>query len=154
MYFACHGHGAALEYNNRVVPLRVSAERIASRMTIALSRSHRSGRVDRMAGQLRIHQVIRIGSVGLKVGLISEGRAHLYIHAGNQTKIWDTCAPEAILFEAGGRLTDLSGRRLDYTRQEVHNPNGIIATNGLIHDRAVRVALQIIGGSSGPTTKG
>src|SRR5262249_297115 len=62
MYFATHGHGAALEHNNRVVPLRVSAERIASRMTIALSRSHRSGRVDRIAGQLRIQQVIRIGS--------------------------------------------------------------------------------------------
>ena len=113
-------------------------------MTIAMSRSHRSGRVDELEQRLRISHEIRIGSVGLKVGLICEGTAHLYVHLGTHTQIWDTCAPEAILFEAGGRLTDVDGNRLDYTRKEAKNPNGVVASNGWIHDRAIRIAQQVI----------
>ena len=67
------------------------------------------------------------------------GLAHLYIHLRNQTQIWDTCAPEAILIEAGGRMTDISGNSLEYARREVRNPNGVVASNGSIHDRALRV---------------
>lgn len=145
LYAAANGVGATLETGGTTQVLRVSEEQTAAHMTIAMSRSHRSGRVDQIAERLRISRVIRMGSVGLKVGLISEGAAHLYIHLGTHTQIWDTCAPEAILFEAGGRLTDVHGKRLDYTRREVRNPNGVIASNGLIHDRAVRVALQVIG---------
>jgi 3'(2'), 5'-bisphosphate nucleotidase len=108
-------------------------------MTMAQSRSHRSGRIDRIASNLRIPHAIRMGSVGLKVGLICESKAHLYIHAGSQTHIWDTCAPEAILREAGGRLTDVYGEPLRYRERAVRNTRGVIASNGTIHDRAVRV---------------
>lgn len=145
LYFSSRGEGAHLEHQAQIVRLRVSQETVASRLVIAMSRSHRSARVDRIAEQLRIRQSIRMGSVGLKTGLICEGRAHLYIHAGNQTKIWDTCAPEAILIEAGGMMTDIYGNALDYTRQEPRNPHGVIASNGGVHARAVSIAAEVIG---------
>src|SRR5262249_37085201 len=139
LYAASRGAGAFLENRGVTSALRVSAESAALQMTIAMSRSHRSARVDRIASDLRIAQSIRMGGVGLKVGTICEARAHLYIHLGNKTHIWDTCAPEAILTEAGGRMTDAYGDPLDYTQLEVKNPRGVIASNALIHDRVLSI---------------
>ncbi|MBC7911017.1 MAG: 3'(2'),5'-bisphosphate nucleotidase CysQ, partial [Pyrinomonadaceae bacterium] len=78
------------------------------------------------------------GSVGVNVGLIIERQCDLYVHLTPRTKQWDTCAPEAILREAGGRLTDLFGQPLSYNSPEVQNRNGVVATNGAAHDEIVR----------------
>ena len=104
-------------------------------MVIALSRSHPSKRVDRVCRFLGIGNSISFGSIGLKVGLICEGLAHLYLYAGSKTYQWDTCAPEAILREAGGRMTDLSNHPIVYNRSDLRNSNGVIASSGSIHDR-------------------
>ncbi len=77
---------------------------------------------------------MRRGSVGVKIGLITEQHADLYLHLSPSTKQWDTCGPEAILAEAGGRLTDLFGQPLRYNGVRVDNRNGIVATNGAAHE--------------------
>jgi len=144
LYYAAHGMGAFLETDGQPVALHVSQEQIAARMTMAVSRSGRSVRVETIRERLRIPNVLRLGSVGLKVGAICEGRAHLYVHAGHRTHLWDTCGPEAILREAGGRLTDLFNEPLQYRGRELRNPNGLVASNGRIHDRAVQVAQSVV----------
>ena len=144
LYYAAAGMGAFLDVNGTVTPLRVSPERVASRMTLAISRSHRSSRVESIRERLRIPETIRSGSVGLKVGLICEARAHLYIHVGDRTHLWDTCGPDAILREAGGRLTDIDGAPLLYKGSGHENLNGIVASNGAIHDRALRVTQAVV----------
>ena len=145
MYYAVSGMGAFLETAGSHVALRVSSEPTASQMTMAVSRLHRAGgRVEAIRQQLRIPNVMRLGSVGLKVGAICEGRAHLYVHAGSRTNVWDTCGPDAILREAGGRLSDMSNEPLRYTAREVRNSNGLIASNGVIHERAVRVTQSVV----------
>jgi 3'(2'), 5'-bisphosphate nucleotidase len=144
IYYAARGMGAFIDCNGAVAPLLVSPEETASRLTIAVSRSHRSARVEAIRRRLRIPNVIRTGSVGLKVGKLCEGRAHLYIHTGGRTRLWDTCAPEAILKEAGGRITDISNEPLQYRGRELCNTNGLIASNGVIHDRAVQVTQSVV----------
>jgi 3'(2'), 5'-bisphosphate nucleotidase len=144
LYYAAQGMGAFLESNGTTVALHVSAEATASRMTMAVSRSHRSTRVDAIRQRLRIQNMLQTGSVGLKMGAVCEGHAHLYIHTGGGTNLWDTCGPEAILREAGGRVTDVSNNPLDYTGREIRNPNGLIASNGVIHDRAVQVTESVL----------
>src|SRR5205807_9967468 len=134
------------ESNGSVSPLHVSPEQVASRMTIAESRSYRSARVQAIRQRLRIRESILIGSVGLKIGIVCEGRAHLYVHTGHRTHLWDTCGPEAILREAGGRMTDISNAPLRYDAAEVRNLNGIIATNGVIHDRVVQATQSVLAG--------
>ena len=42
-----------------------------------------------------------------------------------------------ILHEAGGRLTDLLGRPLDY-RGELGHKAGLVASNGPLHEAALR----------------
>jgi len=115
----------------------VSVQKELSLMRLAASRSHRSPRMDKVVKAFRVREEIRRGSVGIKVGLIVEQQCDLYVHLSARTKQWDTCAPEIILTEAGGRLTDLFGRPLKYNSPEVQNRNGIIASNGVAHDRIV-----------------
>jgi len=144
LYYAGRGMGAFLELNGERSPLHVSKEDTASRLTIAMSRSHRSVRVEAIRERLRIPNVVRMGSVGLKVGAVCEGRAHLYVHTGSRTNLWDTCGPEAILREAGGTMTDISNEPLRYDAQDVRNPNGLIASNGVIHQRALQVTQSVV----------
>ena len=75
--------------------------------------------------------------MGIKIGLLIERQCDVYIHLSSRTKQWDTCAPEIILREAGGELSDLFGRPLRYNAPEVQNRNGIIATNGAAHEPVV-----------------
>src|SRR5215831_12680143 len=144
LYYAARGLGAFLESNNGRERLHVSKETTASRMTFAVSRSHRSARVEAIRERLRIRNVMRIGGVGLKVGAVCEGKAHVYIHTGSRTHLWDTCGPEAILVEAGGRMTDIFNSPLNYGGRELRNPNGLIASNGVVHDRAAQVAQSVL----------
>ena len=102
-------------------------------MRLAASRSHRSPRMDRVVKALGVKQEVRRGSVGIKVGLIIEQRCDLYVHLSPRTKQWDSCAPQVILNEAGGRLTDLFGNRICYNAPEVQHLNGLVATNGAAH---------------------
>ncbi len=137
MYYAAPGIGAFVEEPWTTKRLRVAPLDDPAQMIAAMSRSHHSPVVDRIRAHLGLTREIRSGSVGLKFGLLAEGRAHLYIHPGSKTKQWDTCAPEAILRQAGGRVTDTTGAPLSYNTPEIRNLGGIVASNGPIHDRAL-----------------
>jgi 3'(2'), 5'-bisphosphate nucleotidase len=135
MFYAAPGTGAFVEEKWTTKRLRVAELDDPSKITLAISRSHHSPRIDLICEKLGINKRISHGSVGLKFGLIAEGRAHLYIHLGGRTNQWDTCGPEAILREAGGAVTDIRGEALKYNRSELHNLRGIIASNSVIHNR-------------------
>ena len=138
LYRAVRGGGTWIE-RPEAEPERavVSGHVDLSTMRLAASRSHRSPRMDQVVQKFGVLQEVRRGSVGIKVGLIVEQQCDLYIHLSPRTKQWDTCAPEIILREAGGELSDLFGRPLRYNAPEVQNRNGIIATNGAAHEPVV-----------------
>jgi 3'(2'), 5'-bisphosphate nucleotidase len=146
IYYATTGSGAFLEERGARRRLLVSTEADPSRMTAALSRSHHSSRVDLICDHLGIKETVRSGSSGLKVGLICEGRAHLYLHTGARTCQWDTRAAEAILREAGGQMTDAYGAPLRYNDPELRNLRGVIASNGVTHDRIVEITKSVASG--------
>jgi len=93
--------------------------------------------MDQVVRALGFKKETRRGSVGVKIGLIAEQQADLYMHLSPSTKQWDTCGPEAILVEAGGRVTDLFGQPLRYNGVRVDNRNGIVATNGAAHEMVI-----------------
>jgi 3'(2'), 5'-bisphosphate nucleotidase len=136
LYSAAAGEGATLSERGTVRPLRVSAISDFAQATMALSRSHLSQSTEAIRRTLGIDQTLQTGSIGVKVGLICEGRADVYIQ-GRGTSLWDTCAPEAILHEAGGRMTDSLGHPFRYDVGEVRNLQGVIATNSALHERVV-----------------
>ena len=142
LYYAAPGTGAFLEEKWTTRRLRVSSESEFNKMTLAVSRSHHYALADRAGEALGVTSRIRSGSVGLKFGLIADARAHLYIHPSGQTNQWDTCAPDAILRGAGGVVTDMSGESLKYNVTEVHNLNGIVASNGPRHIEILKAVKQ------------
>src|SRR5882672_676614 len=138
LYRAVRSGGAWIERPDYAVEkARVSDHREISTMRLAASRSHRSPRMDKVVQILGLREEVRRGSVGIKVGLIVEQQCDLYIHLSPRTKQWDTCAPEIILREAGGCLTDLFGQPLRYNQAEVQNRNGVVASNGVAHTRII-----------------
>jgi 3'(2'), 5'-bisphosphate nucleotidase len=144
LYWAARGHGAwvlrpASEAGKslKAERLRVTGERELSRMRLAESRSHRGPRMEAVVRALGVRAEVRSHSVGIKVGLLVERQADLYIHLSPKTKQWDTCAPEAVLTEAGGRMTDLWGEPLVYNSPDVLNRNGLVSSNGAAHDAVV-----------------
>lgn len=138
MYRAISGGGAWVERPDCVpVQARVSDHTEVSTMRLAASRSHRSPRMNKVVQAFGLQDEVLRGSVGIKVGLIMEQQCDIYVHLSPRTKQWDTCAPEVILREAGGSITDLFGRPLRYNHADVQNRNGVVASNGISHNLIV-----------------
>ena len=138
LYYAVENEGAFLIENNESPKrLRVSEKTDFTRMILASSRNHRSPRMRRIIEAFGLRREVQRGSVGLKIGLIAEQVCDLYVHLSPRTKFWDTCAPQVILEEAGGRMTDIFGLPLRYDLRDVQNHNGILASGEAAHEAAV-----------------
>jgi len=108
------------------VPL-VATEGGAPPLRVVESRSHPDERLRQLERDLGEVRVVRSGSVGIKCALVARGLADLYVHPVPFLKEWDTCAPEAILRGAGGRVTDCAGETLAYGKPNPPQPGGIFA---------------------------
>jgi 3'(2'), 5'-bisphosphate nucleotidase len=132
------GGGSWIEYPDREKEkARVSNRSEFAQMRLAASRSHRSPRMNKVVTRLGFRDEVQRGSVGIKVGLLVEQQCDVYIHLSPRTKQWDTCAPQLILTEAGGQLTDLFGQPLNYNVPDVQNRNGLVASNGVVHAQII-----------------
>lgn len=145
LYWAARRHGAWMARLKLATKrLRVSTENELSRMRLAASRAHRSQRLSTVVRSLGITQEVQRHSVGVKVGLIVEQQCDIYIHLSAGTKQWDTCAPEIILREAGGQMTDLWGEPLRYNSPDAVNRNGLVATNGVAHQAIIERIVPLL----------
>ncbi|MBC86608.1 MAG: hypothetical protein CL677_05460 [Bdellovibrionaceae bacterium] len=78
------------------------------------SRSHRDSFAEVLKEQMGIEKSLAHGSIGLKAALIARGEADLYVNTGCSCSLWDTCAPEIIVREAGGVFCSFAGTPLVY----------------------------------------
>ncbi|CAF0787243.1 unnamed protein product [Adineta steineri] len=82
----------------------------------------------------------------VKYGLVANGEAVLYFRFPNphrqdyRENIWDHAAGTIIVEEAGGKVTDMDGKPLNFRDNEkmLHN-RGVIVSNGIIHDQVLEV---------------
>ena len=110
-----------------------------------LLRSFESGhtnvsQIDFLADEMDIKaDPVRMDSQA-KYAVLAAGQAEIYLRLlssdrpNYREKIWDQAAGALITIEAGGRVTDLDGKPLDFTagRTLAHN-RGVCATNGHLH---------------------
>jgi 3'(2'), 5'-bisphosphate nucleotidase len=75
-----------------------------------------------------------------KYGAVAEGEAALYLRLPSKKspdyreKIWDHATGALLVEEAGGRVTDMHGRPLDFASDyKMHNNRGVVVSNGEIH---------------------
>ncbi len=137
LYFAEIGKGSYCESGGSIRRLHTSSVTEFQQMQMAVSRNHRSPKINAILSDFGVKGELQRGSVGLKIGLIAEQTCDLYIHLSPRTKLWDTCGPQVIIEEAGGRLTDLFGDEFRYNIADVQNYGGIVATNGASHERTI-----------------
>lgn len=136
--YAVKGQGSfTIHDGGDPIRVNVSSKTRFEEMTLAMSRNHPSPRMGRIIECFGFTKSSKRGSVGLKVSLIADRTCDIYIHPSPRTKLWDTCAPQIILEEAGGRFTDLFGLEMRYDHADLQNRNGILATNGASHELAV-----------------
>lgn len=147
LYRAAKGLGAErVSADGQATPLRPTSRVPPERLRLVASRSHPSQRVAEAKEHLGIDDELKIGSVGVKVGLIARGERDLYLNPDGKCKLWDTCAPEAIIIEAGGKMTDFSGSPLVYDDVErLRLDRGIIASNGACHELIVSRLAPVFG---------
>jgi 3'(2'), 5'-bisphosphate nucleotidase len=126
LYAAAAGMGAWVEQGGerRALQCRPAP---GARPRLVGSRSHPDALLLRMQEALGITDVLPCGSVGVKCARIAEGERDLYVHPVPYLKEWDTCAPEVVLREAGGTVTDCTGEPLRYNKAEPAQPRGILA---------------------------
>jgi 3'(2'), 5'-bisphosphate nucleotidase len=84
-----------------------------------------------------------------KYAVVARGDASLYLrHSLNRDyreKVWDHAAGVLITQEAGGRVTDVAGKPLDFSQgRELSANQGIVATNGLLHERVLAAVHDVI----------
>lgn len=145
LYRAISGHGTWIERPQRETErAAVSDRQTFATMRLAASRSHRSPRMNKVVEQFGFQEEVQRGSVGIKIGLLVEQLSDIYIHLSSRTKQWDTCAPQLILTEAGGRLTDLFGEPLNYNVPDVNNRNGLVASNGVSHELIIETLAPLL----------
>jgi 3'(2'), 5'-bisphosphate nucleotidase len=118
-------------------PIHVSSVASMADAELLVSRSHRSAELDGAAARLGVRQITQCGGAGIKAARIACGEAEIYAQPGRAGKLWDSCAPDAIVRAAGGTWTDAFGVPIVYTTEKLENARGLLATNGPLHAAVV-----------------
>lgn len=83
-----------------------------------------------------------------KYGCMARGDVSIFLRFprnGYVENIWDSAPAAIIVEEAGGRVTDGRGRPLDFSLgRKLDNDDGIVATNGYMHDAIVAAVQKAI----------
>jgi 3'(2'), 5'-bisphosphate nucleotidase len=96
----------------------------------------------KIAGLLGITRAgVRMDSQA-KYAAVARGDAQIYLRlptrADYREKIWDHAAGMVIVEEAGGKVTDVAGKSLDFTCGATLAKNrGVVATNGRVHEEVI-----------------
>jgi len=122
LFYAAQGLGAWQRQAGGDVALQVAPVRAGQPLRVLGSRSHGGEALAAWLAQLPLaHDFVAAGS-SLKFCRIAQGLADSYPRFG-PTSQWDTAAAQCVLEQAGGRVTDFAGQRLQYGLQRpVLNP--------------------------------
>jgi 3'(2'), 5'-bisphosphate nucleotidase len=109
-----------------------------------------AGQIDEFAQVLGVEaEPVRMDSQG-KYGVLAAGKGELLLRLLSpakpdyKEKIWDQAAGSLVIEEAGGKITDLHGKALDFNAgKTLANNRGILASNANLHEQAL-IALRKI----------
>jgi len=151
LMYAIEGKGAfASELNSD----QFSAVRVADFDTLSPVRfleSVESGHSDHgLQGIIKSAYTGRAQSVRydsqVKYAVLSRGEADVYLRLPNpkspdyREKIWDHAAGVAIVTEAGGRVSDIFGKDLDFSAgKKLINNRGVVVSSGPIHSEIINL---------------
>ncbi len=137
MYFASQGMGAFMVKDGKTERIAVSHKDSTEKMVLVKSRSHANERLQGIIDRLKFAEVKTSGS-SVKGCLVARGYADVYIRLGPQSE-WDICAMNAIIDEAGGKMTGLDGKTLKYNKENILIETGFLVSNNRIHEKLLEL---------------
>lgn len=155
LFYAIRGQGAfalPLEGDAAPLPVRVSgtASTAAARFCESVESGHSShGASHQIAERLGITAApIRLDSQA-KYAVVARGEADIYLRLPTRAdyfeQIWDHAGGVLVVEEAGGRVTDVAGKPLEFTHgRQLKQNRGVVVSNGKLHD-AVLDAVRAVG---------
>lgn len=136
LYYSLKGHGSYLRIDGKDQRLNVSQKKYLKDAVMVTRIPHGEKREeDKFEELLDVKERVPESSVGIKLGLIASGKADFHVNTNFRASKWDTCAPQIILEEAGGMITDLYGHTLDYNQLENKWLHSSVASNGVLHNK-------------------
>jgi 3'(2'), 5'-bisphosphate nucleotidase len=155
IFYAVRGGGSWVVPldDTTVAPARVHcshlADPIEARFCESVESSHTSTSLSsRVAEALGIHrEPIRMDSQA-KYAIVARGEAEIYMRLpakyGYKEKIWDHAGGVLVVEEAGGLVSDVEGRPLEFNLgYELLNNRGIIAANRELHPKVIAALEEI-----------
>ncbi|MBV8361263.1 MAG: inositol monophosphatase [Deltaproteobacteria bacterium] len=137
LFVARRGAGASLNHK----PIRVSRVRTLDMSLLATGFPYDRRERRRFylcfweAFMLRTHGVRRTGSAALDLAWVACGRIDAFWEFG--LKPWDVAAGSLLVEEAGGRVSNMDGTKLDISAAQ------IIASNGRLHQQMIETLAAI-----------
>lgn len=125
----------------RAVRVTPTTDAAAARFCESVESGHSShGDAARVAEILGITAEPRRLDSQAKYAVVARGEADIYMRLPTRAdyveKIWDHAAGALVVEEAGGKVTDISGKPLEFTHGAKLAANrGVLVTNGPLHDR-------------------
>lgn len=93
--------------------------------------------LEQKVSQLPFLETLEQGS-GAKLCMIANGEAEAHINTNSRASKWDIAALQLILEEAGGKVTDLDGKPINYTEAEVLLTRSYVASaNSELHSKII-----------------
>ena len=133
-----------------VTPLRASSvsDPAAARVATSVEESHSDrGQMDALRAGLGSQADAILMDSQAKHVIVAAGDADVMVRFprhGYREAIWDQAAGALLIEEAGGRITDRTGRPFDFsTGRRLERNDGVVASNGRLHG----ALLNIIGSS-------
>lgn len=94
----------------------------------------------------KLHALLsRRGSNGVKAGLIANGEGD-YMFNDAPLSVWDIAAPQLIITEAGGKVTDTGGEEIRYDSGKLRSEHGFVGSNGVAHARVLEAIKELRNG--------
>lgn len=135
-------------------PIRVSLQ--SDPRQARLLRSFEAGhtnvsQIEALARALQIDAEPVLMDSQAKCAVLAAGHAEIMLRLLSpdrpdyREKIWDQAAGSIIIEEAGGRVSDIDGEALDFrTGRRLENNRGVVATNGLLHEKMLAALAEIV----------
>lgn len=125
-YYAVRGRGSYRHSPGEEPVILQTKSTTAGAITVAGSRSHATDRQKRFFTALGDDTRIISAGSSLKFCLVAEGKVDIYPRFG-PTSEWDTAAAQCLVAEAGGTVTDMDLKPLQYNRKDsLINPEFLV----------------------------
>ena len=147
LFIAVRGEGTTIYTTKGTLLGEISVSENASRLAESFESTHGDSNTHtKIANELGLNKPpLQIDSQA-KYGIVARGEASLYIRLPNPAYpdyrecIWDHAAGLIVVEEAGGKVTDANGKKLNFlSGRRMTENRGVVATNGTLHEQVLSI---------------